>query len=51
MVLMSTGHVDLLIDSCISSIVLFLTQDLVQAVLTSTISVFVLSFFSSFSCP
>jgi hypothetical protein len=50
MVLMRTGHVDLLIDSCISSIVLFLTQDLVQAVLTSTFSFFVFSFFS-FSCP
>ena len=48
--LMSTSHVDLLIDSCISSIVLFLTQDLVQAVLTSTFSFFVFSFFS-FSCP
>ena len=51
MVLMRTGHVDLLIDSCISSIIFFLTHDLVQVVLTSTISVFVLSFFSSFSCP
>ena len=50
MVLMSTGNVDLLIDSCISSIVLFLTQDLVQVVLTSTFSFFVFSFFS-FSCP
>ena len=47
---MSTGNVDLLIDSCISSIVLFLTQDLVQVVLTSTFSFFVFSFFS-FSCP
>ena len=51
MVLMSTGHVELLIDSCISSIILFLTHDLVQVVLsTSTFSFFVFSFFS-FSCP
>ena len=47
---MSTGHVELLIDSCISSIILFLTQDLGQVVLTNTISFFVFSFFS-FSCP
>ena len=51
MVLMSTSHVVPHTSGYISSIVLFLTQDLVQAVLTSTISVFVLSFFSSFSCP
>jgi len=50
MVLMSTGHVELLIDSCISSIILFLTQDLVQVELTSTLCFFVFSF-SSFSCP
>ena len=49
-VLMSTSHVDLLIDSCISSIILFLIQDLVQVVLTSTFSFFVFAFFS-FSCP
>ena len=49
-VLMSTSHVDLLIDSCISSIIFFLTHDLVQVVLTSTFSFFVFSFFS-FSCP
>ena len=51
MVLMSTSRVVPHTSGYISSIVLFLTQDLVQAVLTSTISVFVLSFFSSFSCP
>ena len=50
MVLMSTGHVEFLIDSCISSIILFLTHDLVQVVPTSTFSFFVFSFFS-FSCP
>ena len=47
---MNTSHADLLIDSCISSIILVLTQDLVQVVLTSTFSFFVFSFFS-FSCP
>ena len=51
MVLMSTGHVELLVDSCISSIILFLTHDLVQVVLsTSIFSFFVFSFFL-FSCP
>jgi len=50
MVLMSTSHVVPHTSGYISSIVLFLTQDLVQAVLTSTFSFFVFSFFS-FSCP
>ena len=51
MVLMSTSHVAPHISGYISSIPLFLTQHPVHLVLTSTISVFVLSFFSSFSCP
>ena len=51
MVLMSTSHVAPHISGCISSIFFFLTQDPVQVVLTSTICIFVLSFFSSFSCP
>ena len=49
-VLMSTSHADLLINSCILSTILFLTEDPVQVVLTSTFSFFVFSFFS-FSCP
>ena len=48
---MSTSYANPLINSCISSILLFMKQDLVQVVLISTFSIFVLSVFSSFSCP
>ena len=50
-VLMSTSHVNPLIGSCVLSILISLSQDPVQVMLTSTMSGFVLSFFSSLSCP
>ena len=50
-VLMSPSHVNPLISSCVLNILIFLSQDPVQVMLTSTVSVFVLSFFSSLSCP
>ena len=51
MVLMSTGQVKPHIGSCISSVLIFLTQAELQMVLISTVSTFFLSFLSSsFSC-
>ena len=50
-VLMSTSHVNPLIGSCVLNILISLSQDPVQVMLTSTMSGFVLSFFSSLSCP
>ena len=50
-VLMSTSHVNPLIGSCVLNILISLSQGTVQVMLTSTMSGFVLSFFSSLSCP